>query len=202
MQPIEPRRPFFITSQTLLVLEGSPTKHQSIFSLRASRVSITFTVPSCAGPSSSLVIRNAILPLCFGFCLMNLSQAVTMQAIELFISAVPRPYKRPSSIVGSKGGCFQFSSGPVGTTSVWPAKAKRGPSLPRRAQRLSVSPKRKCSILKPILLSRSAIRGWQPISFGVTDGREIKSLASSSVSDMKILIKCSKTVSYLTKSRS
>ena len=49
---------FLITSPTRLVDDGSPTRHISIFSLRASSVSTTFTVPLCAGPSSSLVIKN------------------------------------------------------------------------------------------------------------------------------------------------
>jgi hypothetical protein len=43
-------------------LDGSPTRHQSIFSPRASSRSMTALVPSFAGPSSSLVMRKAIEP--------------------------------------------------------------------------------------------------------------------------------------------
>lgn len=59
---MEPRRPFFTTSPTTAVEEGSPTMHQRIFSLRASRVSITRVVPLMKGPSSSEVMRKAIDP--------------------------------------------------------------------------------------------------------------------------------------------
>ena len=58
----EPRRPFLMTSPKEAVDEGSPTIHQSIFSSRASKVSITRVVPSTKGPSSSLVISKAKLP--------------------------------------------------------------------------------------------------------------------------------------------
>ncbi len=43
-------------------LVGEPSSAQSIFSSRASSVSMTFIVPSTAGPSSSEVIRKAIEP--------------------------------------------------------------------------------------------------------------------------------------------
>src|SRR5690554_7189498 len=69
-----------MTSPTWCVLDGSPIRHQSIFSFRASRVSTTFTVPSWAGPSSSLVISNAIEPRGFGLFATKRSQAVTKAA--------------------------------------------------------------------------------------------------------------------------
>ncbi len=59
---MEPRQPFFTTSPTTAVEEGSPTMHQVIFSWRASRVSITRVVPLMKGPSSSEVIRKAMEP--------------------------------------------------------------------------------------------------------------------------------------------
>ncbi len=50
------------------------------------------------------------------------------------MSAAPRPYRCPSRWLGTKGSLRQRSSGPVGTTSVWPAKASVGPArLPRRS---------------------------------------------------------------------
>ena len=46
----------------IVVLEGSPTTHQSICSPRELSDSITFTVPFLAGPSSSEVMRKPIRP--------------------------------------------------------------------------------------------------------------------------------------------
>ena len=40
------------------------------------------------------------------------------------MSDAPRPYSLPSRCVGVKGSLLHWSSGPVGTTSVWPAKAR------------------------------------------------------------------------------
>src|SRR6056297_305282 len=99
------------------------------------------------------------------------------------MSAAPRPRRYPSLITGSKGGCAQFFSGPVGTTSVWPAKASTGPPEPLRAQRLSVSPKRRFSPAKPRGANRDIISSWQPASSGVTDCRRIRSMASSRVGE-------------------
>ncbi|CSI45315.1 Uncharacterised protein [Vibrio cholerae] len=59
---MEPRRPFFTTSPTARVLDGSPTIHISISSLRAISVSTTRTVPLIKGPSSSEVIKKPIEP--------------------------------------------------------------------------------------------------------------------------------------------
>ena len=127
-------------SPTVFVLEGSPTRHQSIFSLLFCRCSITFTVPSVAGPSSSLVIKKAMEPVISLFLSSSCSQAQTMAAMLLFMSAVPRPVIILFTIVGVKGSLLQFSTGPVGTTSVCPAKTNRGDCVPYLAHKLSTSP--------------------------------------------------------------
>ena len=46
-------------------------------------------------------------------------------------------------MTGTKGSLRHSSSGPDGTTSVWPAKQNTGPPRPRLAQKLSTGPKRK-----------------------------------------------------------
>ena len=55
---------------------------------------------------------------------------------------------------GVKGSLCQSASGPGGTTSVCPANTNRGAAVPRRAQRLSTSPKRNDSRLKPMARNR------------------------------------------------
>jgi len=47
--------------------------------------------------------------------------------MQPFISEAPRPYTKLSLIVALKGGVCQFSAGPLGTTSVCPAKTNKGP---------------------------------------------------------------------------
>ena len=64
---------------------------QSSRSPRARSVSTTRTVPSTAGPSSSLVSRKASVNGVSGVLAMNSSQATTMAASEVFMSLVPRP---------------------------------------------------------------------------------------------------------------
>src|SRR5688500_1037400 len=83
-------------------------------------------------------------------------------------------------MVGTNGSECHSLSGPVGTTSVWPAKQTTGLALPRRAQRLVTSPNFIGSHWKPAVASRLAINSWQPPSSGVTDLRPMSSLASSS----------------------
>ena len=173
-----------MTSPTRVVEEGSPTKHISIFSLRASSVSTTLTVPLCAGPSSSAVIKKAMEPLWSGCFSTKRSTAMIIEANEPFMSAAPRPCNMPSMILGSNGGLSQFASGPVGTTSVWPAKQIRGLASPLRDQKLSTSPKRSGSLLKPRAASRSIMSGWQPSSSGVTEWRAMRSLANCRVGVM------------------
>ena len=86
-----PRRPFLIMSPVRSTEVGSPTMHQSSRSPRCWSASQTTTVPSSAGPSSSLVSRKAMsMPGC-GCAATNSSQAITMAAIEVFMSLVPRP---------------------------------------------------------------------------------------------------------------
>ena len=184
LAPREPRRPFFTTSPTRLVLDGSPTMHQSRRSPRAARRSTTALVPWWAGPSSSLVMRKAMAPLCSGWSATKRSTATIIDARLPFMSAAPRPQSMPwSSIRASKGWCCQACSGPVGTTSVCPAKHSTGPSPPRRAQKLSTSSMRIGSRAKPAASRRRIIRAWQSASRGVTEGRRINSQASSRVGE-------------------
>ena len=84
----DPRRPCLIVSPTRSPLDGSPTTHQS---MRSESWPITRRVPSSAGPSSSLVTRNAIDPRGAGRRAVNRSQAVTIAARLPFMSAAPRP---------------------------------------------------------------------------------------------------------------
>jgi hypothetical protein len=113
---------------------------------------------------------------------MNSSAAVTIAAIPLFMSAAPRPNSWPSRITGSNGSECQCSSGPAGTTSVWPAKQSTGPGPPsRRAQKLSTFPNRKRSTLNPSGSSRAIRSSWHPPSAGLTDGRETNCRARSRV---------------------
>src|SRR5262245_21492990 len=131
-------------------------------------------------PSSSDVMSRAREPACFGFSWTKASAAITNAAIEDFMSAAPRPYSLPSRMVGTKGSECHSDSGPVGTTSVWPAKQTTGACVPRRAHRLVTSPNFIGSHLKPAAASRLESRSWQPPSSGVIDLRPISSLARSS----------------------
>ncbi len=118
----DPRRPFLIVSPRRLTQVGSPTMQKSMVSLRALSASTTRTVPSTASPSSSevssrasefssrarensaLVARRPI----------RRSSATTQAAIELFMSAAPRPYRWPSRIgrfEGRRRPFFQRSGG-------------------------------------------------------------------------------------------
>ena len=101
------------------------------------------------------------------------------------MSAAPRPNSLPSRSVGTNGSDSQRSSGPVGTTSVWPAKHTSGDAVPRRAQRLVTPPLASGSRRKPSGRRRAASTSWQPPSSGVIERRAISSRASASVSLMK-----------------
>ena len=59
--------------------------------------------------------------------------AVIQAAMPPFMSTAPRPTMTPSLISAAKGSDDQASVGPVGTTSVWPAKQRLGEAVPRRA---------------------------------------------------------------------
>ena len=70
---------------------GSPTTQKSILSFLPLRSSTTFTVPSTATPSSSEVIINPIEPLKSLVSFKNSSIETIKAAIDVFISAAPRP---------------------------------------------------------------------------------------------------------------
>src|SRR5207237_496913 len=149
-------------------------------SLRPFRRSTTRAVPSIDGPSSSEVMRSAIEPPWSGRSATKRSAATTKAAIEDFMSAAPRPKSLPSRMLGTKGSECHSPSGPVGTTSVCPAKQTTGWASPRLAQRLSTWPKRIGSQRKPARSRRRARSSWQPPSCGVIDLRAMSSRASSS----------------------
>src|SRR5690554_3489191 len=129
-------------------------------------------------------MSKAIRPWCFGCVVTKRSTAVTIAARLPFMSAAPRPRSMPySSINGSNGGVSQCTWGPLGTTSVWPAKASTGPWWPWVAQRFSTSPKGSRSIWKPSCSRRSISSAWQPWSSGVIEGRRINSMASCRVEE-------------------
>ena len=71
------------------------------------------------------------------FILINSFADSIKAATDPFISAAPLPYKISPSIVAEKGGYFHFSSGPVGTTSVWPKKQNNFPEVPVVAYKFS-----------------------------------------------------------------
>ena len=79
---------------------GSPIMHMSIQVPLLARVSMTRTVPLMASASSSLVISTPRDPVGFGFCFRNFSSAVIIAARLPFMSADPRPYRKPSLITG------------------------------------------------------------------------------------------------------
>ncbi len=126
-----------------------------------------------------------------GVAARNCSQATTMAASEVFMSLAPRPKSLPSRWLGTKGSLVQASSGPVGTTSVWPAQMRVGRRpVPQRAHRLAT---RKASgplsmrwQSKSSGLSRAAMMSRHPASSGVTEGRAISSSARRSVAVIRI----------------
>ena len=84
-------------------------------------------------PSSSEVMSKPIEPWWLGLSRTNASMLVTNAANDVFMSAAPRAYSMPSTMVGSNGGVCHFSMGPDGTTSVWPANTNSGLAVPLRA---------------------------------------------------------------------
>src|SRR5262249_19604213 len=88
-------------------------------------------------------------------------------------------------MVGTKGSVAHLSSGPGGTTSVWPASTTRGRASPWRIHKLATSPCTITSGRNPRGARRSMMSRWQPSSAGVTDLRAISALASSRVSFFK-----------------
>ncbi len=114
----------------------------------------------------------------------NSSTATTKAAIEVFMSPAPRPYSLPSRWVGMNGSLVHCSSGPVGTTSVWPANTTVSAPAAGRAPGPQVGDPK---------VARPAFDGFadeaqrrQPLaeqclaaaSSGVTEGREISCSAS------------------------
>src|SRR5690606_26189348 len=85
-------------------------------------------------------------------------------------------------MTGSNGSVRHSSRGPVGLTSVCPAKHSSGPASPCRAHRFSTGPKGKCSTRKPHAPSRSAMICRQPWSSGLTDGRRMSASVRASES--------------------
>ena len=81
----------------------------------------------------------------------------------------------PSRSVGTNGSEFHASSGPVGTTSVCPAKHTTGRALPRRAHRLVTPLDAIVSQRKPSGSSRARRISWQPPSSGVGDRHAMSS---------------------------
>src|SRR6266849_5304419 len=144
--------------------------------------STTRTVPSMDCPSSSEVMRSASDPRCDGCAATKRSAAVTNAATEVFMSAAPRPKSLPSRSVGSNGSECHFSSGPGGTTSVWPASTTSGFASPWRIQRFTTSLQRNTSALKPSGARRSRMISWQPSSSGVMERRAMSAFASARVS--------------------
>ena len=110
--------------------------------------------------------------------------AVTNAASDAFMSALPRPYRWPSRSTGTNGSECQFASGPVGTTSVWPAKHTMGRAAPRRAHRLVTPEERIVSQAKPRGASRRASSAWQPASSGVSERSASSSRVRASVGCM------------------
>ena len=160
-------------------------------------------------------MRKAMDKAGWGCTAKNSSTATTIAAIEAFMSAAPRPYSLPARCVGVKGWLCHCSSGPVGTTSVWPAKTSvltgasensefaigsiaagagadcaRGLKPSNFAHKLVTrkfcGPLTMVSHLKPKGASRAIKMAWQFASSGVMEGREISCSASRSVRDIVI----------------
>ena len=175
-----PRRPFLTMSPTRFTEVGSPTMQASKGTPRCASTRTTCCVPCSDGPSSSLVSSKATVPGWPGWAATNSSAATVMQATAVFMSAAPRPKSRPSRCVGTKGSLCQCSSGPVGTTSVWPASTRVGPgtaptcTAQRLATRASSGPASRVSQTKPAACSRAASSAWLPPSAGVTERQAIR----------------------------
>ena len=165
--------------------------HQSSFSPRAFNASQTLTVPSTAGPSSSLVKSKAILKAGSDWAAKNSSIETTMAAREVFISLLPRPNNLPSRCVGVKGSLRHWAIGPVGTTSVWPANTNvfaLACVLRLMAHKLLTrndsGPLSMRSHAKPRGTKCETINSKHPASSGVAEGRAISCSASERVRDM------------------
>ena len=161
-------------SPSLADEDGSPTMQWSTRSPSAIRASTTRVVPSVATPSSSPVIRNDSEPLGGAG---RAETAAMKAAMAPFMSTAPRPCSSPSDTVPAKGSCRQAAASPTGTTSVWPAKQRFGPSVPRRAYRFSIPAKGMRRQLNPRSVRACSTTAMAPSSAGVTDGRRISAWA-------------------------
>ena len=102
-------------------------------------LSTTRTVPSIGGPSSSDVISSAIEPGWSGCAATKrFDRRSTNAASErLHVGGAAAVEQAVAARRRERVGMSHSSSGPVGTTSVWPAKHDQRPTRsPRRAQRL------------------------------------------------------------------
>ena len=125
-----PRRPILIMSPSASAEVGSPTTQASSTSPRCRSHSSTFFVPLTATPSSSPVINRLIEPAKpVPRAARNRSAAAMKAAIAPFMSTAPRPHNSPSRRLAANGSNDQPSTGPVGTTSVCPAKHRLGRPL-------------------------------------------------------------------------
>ena len=179
----EPRRPFLIMSPSALdrrrladdaVVDRSP---------RAASRSTTRTVPSIDGPSSSDVSSSAIEPRRIG---MRGDESLDGgdERRERALHVGRAAAVEPAVALGRREriGCAIASSGPVGTTSVCPAKQTSGRAVPRRAHRL-VTPlaTQRLAAEAERLEPRARSAPGSRASSGVSERRAISARASSSV---------------------
>jgi hypothetical protein len=138
----------------------------------------TCTVPCSEGPSSSLVSRKATVPAWPGWAART-PRPPRSSRPAVFMSAAPRPYRRPSRWRGHEGvagPALQRAGGHhVGVAGQHqrrpgPAAAVHGPQVGSRGL---VGPGRQGFATKPAAASRSASRAWQPPSAGVTERQAI-----------------------------
>ena len=155
------------------------------WSRRARSTSTTRCVPSTEGPSSSLVIRNAMLP---RWCGMAADEFLAWRSPwRRGRSSCPRRRGRRACRRGLRAGSgsrLPLLERPRRHDIGMPREAEHGRLAVRAGPRSCPRcPKRRCSTLKPIASSRSHISAWQPPSVGLTDARDIKSQVRSSVLD-------------------
>ena len=105
---------------------GSPTMAASWVS--SPRSHSTF-VPWMPASSSSAARWNTSCPAIVVPARRSAAAAASAAAIGPFMSALPRPTRRPSSSISpAHGSCRQVSGEPAGTTSRWPFQARLGPA--------------------------------------------------------------------------
>ena len=128
---IEPRRPILSVSPARAVAVGSPTTQWSM--RLAARFQPGQHFGGAVDGGAFLVAGDEQADRAFGRAIrQHAPAAATKAAMADFMSAAPRPYSMPSSIVGGEG-IVPPSLSPGGTTSLWPAKQKCGAAVPSRA---------------------------------------------------------------------